>query len=129
MTIEARGTVPVGGTVACMARVVNQDNTAITQAAVTSITYSVYSINRASGARTAITGQQAVSLTVANVVYDTYQTDKGWSVDATGFNLRFVVDISAAAAFATVNTSYVVEATITPTSGQVIKVPFDVVAV
>jgi len=129
MAVEARGVVSVGGTVACMARVVNQENTAITQATVTSITYSVYSVNRATGVRTEIVNQQDNSLTVASVVYDTMQTDKGWSVDVTGFNLRFVVDISSYAAFATVNTNYIVKAIVTPTSGQVFPVPFEVVAI
>ena len=130
MAVEARGTVAVGGTVACMARVRNIDTAAyITQATVSTITYSIYSLDETTQARTIVTNHSAISVTVATSVFDSLQTTLGWDEDATGYNFRHVIDISTNAAFATVNTTYIVEYTITPTSGQKIKVPFRVVAV
>jgi hypothetical protein len=130
MAIEARGTVNVGGTVACMARVRNVDTAAyITPSTVSTITYSIYSLDESTQARTAVSAHSAVSVVVASSVYDTLQTTLGWDDDTTGFNFRHVINISSNAAFATVNTTYVVEFTITPTSGQKILVPFKVVAI
>lgn len=131
MAVSVRGIVFVGGTVACMARIYDEDDAAITQAKCNAITYSIYSINRATGTRTAIENHQDVSLTVANVVFDSNQTGTGWSEDSTGYNFRFVIDISSNAAFATVNTDYVVEVTIDHATAnyQDIVVPFDITAI
>ena len=130
MTVEARGTVAVGGTVACMARVMNREtNVKLVQADVSTITYTIYSLNEATQARTADANHTDEALVVADTIYDTLQTDVGWTEDATGFNFRHVIVISSYAAFATVNTTYIVEFTITPNSGEKQPVPFRVVAV
>jgi hypothetical protein len=130
MTIEARGTVAVGGTIACMARIVDiETNTNMTITDVSTVVYTVYAVNEANQSRTPITDQTAISLTPADVFYDSLQTDAGWTEDSTGFNFRHIVDISTNAAFATVNVTYVVEYTVTPDSGQKIIVPFRVVAI
>ena len=130
MTIEARGTVAVGGTVACMARVTDiETNTNLTKSDVSTITYTVSSINEATQVRTADANHTDVSCTVADTIYDALQTGAGWDEDLTGFNFRHVIDISTNGAFGTVNTTYIAEFTITPVSGQVILVPFRIVAV
>jgi hypothetical protein len=63
-----------------MARVVGSNGVLITQADITSIAYSVVKISDGTVIGTG-------SLTVADVVFDTLQTDKRWSEDSTGYNV------------------------------------------
>lgn len=98
-----------------MARVLGNSATPITQATCTSIARKVF-LNGSS------TASDSSSLTVANVVFDTTQTDARWSEDETGYNFR---DVVAASILSTGNAQYRVEYTITPTSGEVIRFAFD----
>ena len=100
-----------------MARIVGDDAAVITQSDISSIAYSVH--DKSDGSETA-TG----SLTVANVVYDTLQTDSRWTVDATGYNFRWAVPASIPA---TGGKTYQLEIAFTPASGEVFHVVADIV--
>lgn len=108
-----------GGTARLCARVY-LNGTDVTQAAVSSITYSIYLLDEDDPeSRTAVTGHSAVDLTVADVVYDTLQTDS----QASNYNFRHTPPISTSAAFATLG-DYLVEYTVTPATGETIIVRF-----
>ena len=64
------------------------------------------------------------ALAVADVVFDTLQTDPIWTVDATGYNFRHVLDVSAHQAFTVAGRRYLVEYQLTPAAGQMILVRF-----
>lgn len=92
------------------------------QAAITSITYSVFDLSTRTPT-TPISGHDAVSLTVSQVIWDTLQTDGRWTQDATGYNFRHEV---AATAFPAGGHRYRIEYRITPTSGQLFVAAFEV---
>jgi hypothetical protein len=99
------------------------DGADITQAAVTSIAYSVYLLDANNpDSRTAVTGHSAVSLTKTDVVFDTIQTDS----QSSNYNFRHTPPISTHEAFATAGRNYLVEYTITPVTGQKVIVRFRV---
>jgi len=114
------------GTLTCMARVVGADATAIVQAELSSIAYSVYALDPDDeDAQTVVTGHDGTALTVASVVYDTLQTDDDrLAVDSTGYNFLHEIDVSTAEAFPVRGVNYLVHYELTPTSGQVIDVQF-----
>jgi hypothetical protein len=76
--------------VVLMARVTGEDSELITQASIDSITIDVYRID---GSVSEAVGSQA-SLTVADTVFDTLQTDDRWTEDATGYNFRYTVPVA-----------------------------------
>lgn len=105
---------------ALLARIVGHDAANIVQAGVTSIQYTVF--NAITGAET----QAQVSQTVANVIFDTLQTDARWTVDDTGYNYAFAVP---AAALPTGGVIYRFEIKLTPASGEVFQIgPFELTA-
>ena len=111
------------------ARVQDSAGTNITQASVSTITYSVYLLDadwpQDRDNRTAVTGHQAVAVSKTAAVFDALQTaDTRWDVDATGYNFRHQIDVSANACFSVAGRFYLVEFTITPTSGQVLIVQY-----
>ena len=116
------------GTLNCMARVDNYEGTLITQASVDTVTYTVYQLDEdypdRPNTRTAVTGHEAVAVAKASCIFNTLQTGGLWSKDSTGYNFRHILDISSNQAFGTAGRKYLVEFTITPTSGQVIKFGF-----
>ena len=73
--------VPEDSAFAVLARV-HANGANITQADVTSMTYSIYPIQN----DTAHT--DAAALTVSDLIYDTLQKDGRWTKDSTGYNLR-----------------------------------------
>ena len=123
-TEPIKATVWEDGGAALMARVVGNSATAITQAAITSISYSVFDLSGTTP-NTAITGYSAVSLTVADVVYDTLQTDARWTADSTGYNFRHDI---AAAVFATGGHRYRIEYKFTPATGSVFWLVYEITA-
>ncbi len=98
------------------------NGTAITQADVSTITYTIYELGSRPDDRTAITGHMDVSLSAADVIYDSLQTD----AQASKFNYAHQVPVSVHPAYATAGKSYQVEYKVQPTSGQVIIVRFQV---
>ena len=122
---DIHGTAFKNGSATLLARVVGGDGQPIVQADVSSAEYSVYLLDdQDSDARTAITGHAGVALTVANVIFNSLQTDSLWTVDTTGYNFRYVLDVSANPAFAVAGRRYLVEFALTPATGQVILVRF-----
>lgn len=91
-----------------MARIVGNDAAYITQAAITAITRKIYQLPD----RTLVATD---SLVVANVVYDSLQTDARWTKDSTGYNFRDPLD---AADFASGDALYRIEYLFDPVSGQ-----------
>jgi len=124
---EIYSTVFKNGSATMLARVVGADAQPIVQADIASATYSVFLLDGDDpNGRTAVTGQTDVSLTVADIIFDTLQTDDLWTVDDTGYNFRHVLDVSAAEAFAVAGRACLVEYRLTPVAGQVIVIRFRV---
>lgn len=122
---DVHGAVFKNGTITNLARVVGADGTNITQSDIDSGVYSIYLLNdQDADSRTAVTNHSAVALTIADVIFDTLQTDSIWTKDDTGYNFKHVIDVSSDVAFAIAGRRYLVEYTLTPNSGQVITVRF-----
>lgn len=113
-----------GDTRALYARIKAWSGSDITQAGITSITYTIYEVNPddADDHTAVVDGHEAVSLTVANVIFDTVQTDGA----ASNYNFRHIPEIDVHPAFEKAGTVYAVDYTITPTTGQKIGVHFRV---
>ena len=94
--------------VTCMARIVGADSTAITQSTTSAITLAVFKNASTSATYTA-------SLTVADVVFNTLQTDGRWNLDSSGYNFRYS---AIASIFADGDATYRLEYKFTPTSGS-----------
>jgi len=115
------------GSTTLLARVVGSDGQAIVQADISSAKYSVYLLDdQDADGRTPVSGHADVALEVADLVFNSLQTDALWTVDAVGYNLRHVLDISENQAFTVAGRRYLVEFELTPGSGQVILVRFRV---
>jgi len=123
--VDIYGDVFKNGSATLLARIVDKAGTAITQATISSITYSVYLLDdQDADSRTAVAGHNAQSLTVSDIVFDTLQTDAIWTKDSTGYNFKHVLDVSSNEAFAIAGRRYLVEHRLVPVDGQVILVRF-----
>ena len=128
-----QGTVLKGGTAIFLARLVNNSGSLITQSSLSS---GVYTISRLDpndpDSETAATGHVAATLTIASVIFDTLQRDELWKndegqyLDELGYNFKHQPDVSTNAAFAVAGTRYKINYRLTPSSGQVIVVAFEV---
>jgi hypothetical protein len=98
-----------------MARILGNAAANIVQADITSIGLVV---TESSG----VPGSESL-LTVANVVFNTLQTDARWTVDSTGYNFRYEVP---AASLPNGKRCYTFEFKFTPVSGPVFHVVFEV---
>jgi len=107
------------GTPVILARITGTANTAITQGTVSSIAYTITDTSTN-------TVVDSGSLTVANVVYDTLQTDAVWTNDSTGYNFKW---LPSASSFPTGGVTYAVELQITASGGEKIQVPFSLTPV
>ena len=98
----------------------------INQASVSAITYTVYELtpDNPSGL-IAVTGHSGVALPVDSVVFDTLQSDGGWTVDSVGHNFRHELDVSTTEAFADAGKVYQVRYELTPVLGQKIVFRFE----
>jgi hypothetical protein len=122
---DISGSVFKNGTAALMARIIGADMDPIEQADVADIVYSIYQMtDSAPDERDPVEGHTAVTLSAANVIYDSLQTGDQWTIDATGYNFMHVPPIDAHPAFPVAGKRFLVEYTITPTSGQPIIVRF-----
>lgn len=80
---EASTTVLKNGLLVYLARIRKLDGNLLQQANLTGITYTITDLLTS----LVITGHSAISLTIADVVFDTLQTgDPRWDVDETGFS-------------------------------------------
>uniref|UniRef100_A0A6M3LB96 Uncharacterized protein n=1 Tax=viral metagenome TaxID=1070528 RepID=A0A6M3LB96_9ZZZZ len=95
----------------CMARIYGAAGTAVTQAAITGISYKVFDLDSATPYTAVSTG----SLTVANVIFDTLQTGGPWDKDTTGYNFK---DTRPATNFTTGGHTYRIEYLVDPASGE-----------
>ena len=121
------GTAFKNGPATLLARVVGSDGQAVTQADIASAKYAVYLLDdQDADGRTSVDGHTDVSLTVADVVFDSLQTDALWTVDELGYNFRHTLDVSAKQAFATAGRRFLVQYELVPNSGQAILVRFRV---
>ena len=119
------GTAFKNGSVTLLARIVGQGGVNILPGDIDAIQYTVYLLDdQDADSRTAVTGHAAVSLTAADVIFSTLQTDPMWTVDAIGYNFRHVLDVSAHPAFAIAGRRYLIEYQLTPVEDQVILVRF-----
>jgi len=100
-----------------LARIVGNDNVNITQADISSIALYVYDLT---GGTTIIDN---TALTVANVVFDTLQTDAIWDADSTGYNFKYEI---ADTTFATGDSRFLVEIIFNPASGGDFPVVFEI---
>jgi len=122
---DTLGTVFVNGTAALLARVVGYDAAPVVQADISAIEYTIFELDDTDATvRTPVDGHEAVSLIVADVIFDTLQTDGVWTADAEGYNFLHIVDITSTQAFTTVEKQYLVEFSLTPVAGQPILVRF-----
>ena len=102
--------------VTCMSRILGDDGAAITQSGTSAITVAVFKNTNTAATYTA-------SLTVADVVFDSYQTDARWSKDSTGYNFRYAV---VSGVFDDGDATYRIEFKFTPTSGSQYFVVFEI---
>ena len=99
-----------------LARITGSDGNNLQQADLTSIAYTVRD-NNDSGASEVTSG----TLTIADVVFDSLQTDARWTKDSTGYNFRATIP---AAAFPSTS-DYRVQITFTETTGETFPLWFD----
>lgn len=122
---DIHGTALKNGSATLLARIVGADAADIARADIDSIHYSVYLLDEGDAdARTAVAGHDDVELAVADVVFDTLQSDAIWTVDASGYNFRHELDVSTDPAFAIAGRRYLVEHRLTPAVGQIILARF-----
>jgi hypothetical protein len=119
------------GSAVFMARVVGSNGVAIKQADLSTAKYSVYLVAPGTDDEdVVVANHDAVALTVSATIFDTLQTtDQAWILaggDATGYNLRYEIDVSTTQAFTVADRYYRVIITLTPVSGQSILVRFKV---
>ena len=128
--IDIYGTAFKNGSVTFLARIVGQSGGNVLQTDLNTVKYAVYLLDdQNSDSRTAVAGHTDVTLPVADVVFNTLQTDAIWTVDTIGYNFRHVLDVSAHQAFTVAGRRYLVEYRLTPVVGQVIVVRFRVNAI
>ena len=92
-----------------MARIYSPTGALITQAGTTSVTRTVTNL------RTGAVISAASPLTVANVIFDTLQTDARWTKDSTGYNFK---DSITSTILTSPNVIHRAEYKFVPTSGD-----------
>lgn len=119
-----------------LARVVGNDGAVLVQGDLASAAYSIYRLDpNDPDSRTSVSSHSAVALVVASTIFNSPQKDALWQnddgeyVDDTGYNLKFQPSVATAVPFAVAGATYLVEATLTPSSGQPIKVCWQVNAI
>lgn len=108
-----------------LSRVTDESGTAILKAAVSSISYSIYTLTSSVSQPVLKTSG---SLVVNDVWNDTYST-AGWTEDSIGWNVGFTLAASCFSGVDRRGQSYQVEVRATPTSGQPFWIIFAIVDV
>ncbi len=123
--MDIYGTAFKNSSVTLLARIVGATGANIVQGVLNSIRYSVYLLDdQDANSRTAVAEHCDVPLTVADVIFDTLQTDQLWTVDTTGYNFRHVLDVSTHQALTIAGRRYLIEYQLAPAAGQMILVRF-----
>lgn len=127
---DIHGTVFKNGSATFLARVLKADGTLVRQTDLTEVKYSIYVLDDEDpDQQTAIAGHTQVTIAIADVIYDTLQTEPIWTRDAIGYNFKHVVDVSSQQAFSVAGRAYRVRYELTPVTGQIILVRFRVHAI
>ncbi len=114
-----------GNTGVLMARVVDVDNTSLTQDDVSSITVSLYELDGDTRINVDLDGEEidedaadqyADQPEAADVVFDTLQTDSRWTDDSTGYNVAYNI------AAPVIGKTYEVRLTITTTGDNTLVI-------
>lgn len=127
--------VPGNAGVALMARIRGNNHALVTQASLSSITYTVYNVQPVvdgTGSATVVTTSTA--LTIPSVIYDSLQQQDGlWVKDGPGnlgpdgswgYNFKTVIPASNFTVAAS-GDRYRVDVKFTPTSGEPFRLPFE----
>lgn len=112
-----------GVNVSLMGRVEGDNGANVTQAAISSIAYSVGTLTVEDDGEETFAETASGSLTVADVVFDTLQTDARWDRDATGYNFRWTAPGSLRP---TAGDTYRFVVTMTQSGGGLIVCKWDV---
>jgi hypothetical protein len=125
MGIQVQGSVNVGGTLTCMARITGHQGETITRADIASIVYTIYLLASppSRGERTAVADHEAVSVAVADAMPAELTVPDAWTEDSTGANFLHTIPIDDAA-FTLPLRQYAVDYTLTPVSGEPIVASF-----
>ncbi len=116
--------VPVGGTLALLARLAVWGDDLVLQVDVSTLTYTIKLLDEATQETTDVTGHATVDLTPEDVISDTLVNDAEWTVDEIGRNFRHVPPNRTTIPFAIRGRKYIVEYTITPDDATEQKVVF-----
>jgi len=124
---EIHGTVFKNASATFLARVVNSEETPITDADIASAKYSVYLVDENDmTAHTVVSAHSDVSVSVGSIIFGSLQNDDSWDVDNTGYNFKHSLDVLSDQAFTEAGRIYRIVFELTPTYGQVIVVRFRV---
>lgn len=123
--MDIHGTAFKNGSITLLARIVDGNGEHVVQSDIAAAKCTVYLLDgQDPDSRAAVAAHTNVPVPVADVVFDTLQTDATWTVDTTGYNFRHTIDVSAHQAFAVAGRRYLVEYQLSPASGQTILVRF-----
>ncbi len=113
------GTAFKNGSAVLMARIVDAAGANVQQAGLAAIEYTIYELDPCRPDQlVAVAGHDGVSLTVANVIFNSLQTGGLWTVDDVGYNFRHEINVGVSEAFPKAGVQYQVRYELTPTAGQ-----------
>jgi hypothetical protein len=122
---DIQGTVFRNGTAVLLARLVDGHADAVNQASLSSGSYTIFALEQDHPqVLTVVEGHEDVALDIEAVIFDSLQTDNGWTVDDVGYNFRHELDVSADEAFSEAGRVYQVRYELTPVTGQKIVFRF-----
>jgi hypothetical protein len=107
------------GSVILMARIIDRNGVPIRRSDIGTIEYSVFELDfRRPENLSAVCGQEAVVLDVADVIFDSPQIGDWWTVDAMGYNFRHQIYFARNQKFSKAGLRYEVRYEVTLTGGQ-----------
>ncbi len=122
---DIQGTVFRNGTAVLLARIVDGHADAVNQASLASGSYTIFALTQDHPqVLTVVEGHEDVALDVEVVIFNSLQTDNGWTVDEVGYNFRHELDVSAEEAFSEAGRVYQVRYELVPVTGQKIVFRF-----
>jgi hypothetical protein len=113
------------GAAVLMARIVDTAGVFIRPSWVAAIEYSIYERHpRWPDKPMVVARHDAIPLDVADVVFDSLQTDRSWAVDVSGYNFRHRIDVGRDGALFNAGALYDVRYLFTPMFGQMTVIQF-----